>query len=227
MKKYFIRKDYYSAMDWHDWSSYISFFGRPEDGFAVNKDDFLKLCFKDFDANHYDMKELGGSERVIKELNEHSVFESEFGIVDIGFALYDGDDDAYDEELTINSYENGFEIKLCYYLLSFEADEVVYLPVEQFLCLPKGSPGCQRCYSTYFKDFDAAYKFYDKLKTGDKISPYEEHMKSIFIGTKEDFDDDKWYKMNMEVLSLAPFPKSSETWHPKVEVQLEELKKNL
>ncbi len=221
MEKSYIRIDCYSSMDWNDWKSYWRFLGKPENAYVIEKSDFLKLCLQDINTKYTKFSSsIEEIEKILLDKREYSEKtedkESGYYITIIS-----------DNEITFESDSYGIVANAHYELKTYEEEDIAYLPVEQFICFPKREPGVYRCYSKYFTDFNRAYEYFEKMKIGDKKAPFHDCEKIIIIGSKKEFDEENWYQMNQEVLSMAPFPKNSKTWHPIVWAQLDNLKEEL
>ena len=215
-KKYFILKHTYTSMDWHDWKEYWCFLGKEKNKYEINPDGFINIVLNDIAKDNSFSRNIANNIR--KALSK--------GITYRKFFYEDGGDmSIYINGDTITSQMEYYWTCIdTYTLIEIEAENIVYLPVEQFICWPKRSPGCERIYTEYSESLTEAKADLKKIEsTKEEIYPYHSSKKSILITDKNKITEDTWYQDQIKIIKDTPNPKKDNSWHPSLTVQLKNL----
>lgn len=231
--KYYILRNVYCCTDWHDWKEYIEWIGKPEEKYEVNAGDFLKTVV--YYLNHIDdfSKYDTSCDEVINTLKDSGTIMLEGEKAEDGTALetysitYEKEKDTIDVHYNYNFC--GYECVESYRLKKYDAEKVVYLPIEEFICFPKNAPGIQRCYNSYYRDYDEAIKAISHMNsnnTSEKSQPFMGSNGNLIIDEADKLDENEWYINNLKIASLTGYnPKEDSTWNPFINIQMENLKK--
>ena len=202
---YYIYNSHYHGYDWHDFKSWNSYLGKKEDKYAVNPKDFVELVKQDI------LKSYELTQSIIDQIQEKVQMNTETTIVDDMVQIIIK---AQSDEITMDYDWCGFSSQETYVLKDIK--NPVYLPTEEFVGFDKMTSGCERCYTTYFEDFDQAIQYLGNItSTQEQISPFTESKKTLLIGEKIEFDDNEWYQEQQQIIEVtAGNPKNYSSWHP-------------
>ena len=202
----------YSSSDWHDWQEYTEWiFDISSDSFkdiVLNriKEEYRPKNMPDELPDSLDNLNLTVAEAELYDYNmetgEHDLLrEIEYADATLSITK---------KEIIIRS-EGMFTTKKTFRLVEI-SDKTVFLPIQEFVCLPKRTPMVSRCYTEYFRDFEEAKKYYDEMPMKESY-PFHFTKKSWAIQTEEEFKSNLWYRMND---AINKYPEADNFWLPSV-----------
>lgn len=193
MKRNFLLVDTYSAMDWHDWDRTFEYI---ENG---TFEDFVKKELKQLQEN--------------KQIREFNIDKAILAIKGLDKRPYeipykaDPEEEYYDslifEENSV-TYSGQFETKIELKTITFDDNDLYWMPVEEFHTIPKVAPLVQRFYSEPFATKAGAEKFGEKIKAmghgGDNILIMPMSKKEYELKSKD--NEKNWYNINVKATQL-------------------------
>lgn len=212
MKKTFICKAIDCAIDWHDWEQEILFLGTKENKYEINPKNIVDIILTDISENHATIPD-----DKYEEFKETLIYGSLGTTISFqyvaGTSTYpDGSvEDIYDTlSITKNnqnfkvSNNSQYELDIWYQITEIEEDDIIYLPVREFIMAPKYSPMVEQAETEYFTDFDEAVKYLDNMQDlpKEKIMPFLIEKRTLLIDSKRSIDENDWYIMNTKLLDI-------------------------
>lgn len=193
MKRNFLFVDTYSAMDWHDWDRTFEYI---ENG---TFEDFIKKELNRLQEN--------------KQIREFDIDKALLAIKGLDKRPYeipyksDPEEEYYDslifEESSI-TYSGQFETKIKLKTITFDDNDLCWMPIEEFHTIPKVAPVVHRFYSEPFATKAGAEKFGEKIKAmghgGDDILIMPMSKKEYELKSKD--NEKNWYNINIKATQL-------------------------
>ena len=195
---------HYNSSDWHDWSSWDEFMRKPDGNFLYSDDEAENAIFQDIATVYPNIKD---------------------SIEDIKYALlkngrYDFWEDNECSSGYIEKTDEGYCViqdsqftRVIKYFIEDADDTIKYLPVLQFVCLPKYTPSSQRCVCEPFDTYDEAKKWLHKHAKEYAITPFHFAEHRIFPMTAKDLECE-WYCLNAALFNMED---ALSKWHPLLE----------
>ena len=212
MKKICI--NYYTAADWHDWASWDEFMRKPDGSFLYSDEEVddavlqhIATAYPDIQGKFEDIRNtLRGNENYV-------IWEDK----DVGeYCDIQRDEDGY-----CVTQHSQLSSVICYDIEDAD-DSVKYLPVLQFVCLPKYSPSAQRCMHEPFDTPEEAETWLKKHSDEYPAAPFHDTEHRVFPMTAIDLECD-WYRINSALFSN---PDAKSKWHPLIEMHKKNLETN-
>lgn len=200
----------YCAYDWHDWSERSEMLKTAENGIDFSSDDIDLAVIKDatqgFKLSEDKLqkcldifKEKGFFYIVLSPEYEFVSIEDDAPKESFFFQLFKKEDGSY-----VGGYESQITLCMDYKVYDTEKEKIKYLPIREYISFPKIAPLVERCFCEAFDTYEEAenFKMPDNCHYFSEEERTEHEVDMILPITEEELNG-KWYKEQLEVLSMC------------------------